>query len=64
MRVSVDGTKCEGHALCAGIAPTVFEVNDEDLAVVVDENPGSATQSEVHSAASACPTMAIVLRES
>ncbi|MFD6399121.1 ferredoxin [Nocardia sp. NPDC060249] len=64
MRVSVDGTKCEGHALCAGIAPTVFEVNAEDLAVVVDEYPGGAIESEVRSAASACPTMAIALGES
>ncbi|MCA2207825.1 ferredoxin [Nocardia sp. JW2] len=63
MKVSVDGTKCEGHALCAGIAPTVFEVNADDLAVVIEESPQEAVLSEVRSAASACPTMAIVLDE-
>ena len=34
MRVEVDRDRCEGNAVCMGIAPDLFDLDDEDYAVV------------------------------
>ncbi len=34
MRVIVDHDRCEGNAVCMGIAPDIFDLDDEDYAVV------------------------------
>ena len=34
MRVIVDRDRCEGNAVCLGIAPDVFDLDDEDYAVI------------------------------
>ena len=34
MRVIVDHDRCEGNAVCLGIAPDIFDLDDEDYAVV------------------------------
>lgn len=34
MRVEVDRDRCEGNAVCVGIAPDLFDLDDEDYAVV------------------------------
>ncbi len=34
MRVKVDRDRCEGNAVCLGIAPDIFDLDDEDYAVV------------------------------
>jgi len=33
MRVEVDRDRCEGNAVCVGIAPDLFDLDDEDYAV-------------------------------
>jgi ferredoxin len=33
-RVTVDASRCEGHALCQAAAPDVFEVDDDGVARV------------------------------
>ena len=34
MRVIVDHDRCEGNAVCVGIAPDMFDLDDEDYAVI------------------------------
>ena len=34
MRVHVDRDRCEGNAVCVGIAPDLFDLDDDDYAVV------------------------------
>lgn len=63
MRVEVDRDLCESNAVCVGIAPDVFDLDDEDLAVVtVDEVP-PAREEEVRSAVQLCPKIALTLLE-
>ena len=33
MRIEVDPDRCEGQAVCVGLAPKVFELNDDDEVV-------------------------------
>lgn len=61
MKIHIDRHKCEGHALCASIAPTVFEVGADDLSRVVDPDPPQDVESKVRMAVDCCPTLAISL---
>ncbi|MDA1334566.1 MAG: ferredoxin [bacterium] len=61
-RIYVDRDKCIGAASCVAIAPGVFELDDENKAVVKDEQ--GADDETILLAAQSCPTQAIVLFDS
>jgi ferredoxin len=63
MRVVVDFDLCESNALCMGVAPAVFEVRDDDLLYVLDENPPEALREKVEAAVRTCPKNAISIEE-
>ena len=63
MRPEIDESLCIGDGICADICPEVFEMGDDNLAHVIDENPGSALHEKVREAADACPTEAITVHE-
>ena len=63
MRVEVDRDACEANAVCAGLVPEVFEVDDEDiLHIKVDDVPGTLADSVRH-AVHSCPKVALSLQE-
>ena len=63
MRVEVDRDACEANAVCAGLVPEVFEVDDEDvLHIQVAEVPPSLAESVRHAVLS-CPKAALRLEE-
>jgi ferredoxin len=62
VRVVVDGNLCESNALCMAAAPEVFELQDDDSLLVLDETPGEARRDEVVEAVRACPKRAISVR--
>jgi len=63
MKARVDVDLCTGCGLCAETCPKVFQMNDEDLAVViVDEVPADA-QASCRQADDECPTDAISIEE-
>ncbi len=63
MKVRVDRDSCEANAICAGLVPEVFEVDDEDvLHIKVDDVPDKLAESVRH-AVRACPKAALRLDE-
>jgi len=63
MRVVIDELLCEGHALCEGIAPDIFEVGDDDMSRVrIDPIPPDRYEA-VQNAVRACPKQAISIEE-
>lgn len=59
MRVVVDRDRCEGNAVCVGIAPDLF-VLDEDDYVMVTKDPIPADQEALAEQAIAeCPRAAL-----
>ena len=63
MRVEVDRDLCESNGVCVGIAPDVFALDDEDLAVVTfDEIPGDR-EDDVRRAVELCPKIALTIRQ-
>ncbi|KUI01733.1 ferredoxin [Mycobacterium sp. IS-3022] len=62
MKVSVDGTRCQGHTLCAMIAPDSFELDDVDgHSSPVNEVVPADQEELVREAAQSCPEQAIVI---
>lgn len=61
MKVEVDFDLCESNAICMGIAPTVFEVRDDDFLYILDENPSEDLRPKLEEAVQSCPRAAIKL---
>lgn len=62
MKVSVDGTRCQGHTLCAMIAPDSFVLDDVDgHSSPVNEVVPPDQEDLVREAAQSCPEQAIVI---
>ena len=57
IQVTVDRSLCIGSGDCVDTAPDVFQLDDEDKAVVVD--PDGAPLEDVIEAAGNCPVSAI-----
>jgi ferredoxin len=63
MRVQVDRDSCEANAVCAGLVPEVFEVDDEDIMhIKVDEVPDRLADGVRHAVRS-CPKAALSIEE-
>jgi ferredoxin len=60
--LEVDLDLCEGHALCVLVAGSVFELNDDERAVVLDVKLSDKLMVDVQTAILRCPTRAISLR--
>jgi ferredoxin len=63
MRVIVDMSQCESNALCMGVAPDVFHVDDDDNLTVLDETPDETARERVLEAVRVCPKQAISVVE-
>ena len=59
MRVIVDKDRCEGHAVCLGIAPDLFDLDDEDYAVVKTDPIPADQETLAEQAIQECPRAAL-----
>ena len=65
MKVWVDPRRCQGHTLCAMIAPEMFVLSDLDGSSSAVREIVPVDQEElVREAAHSCPEQAIVIQES
>lgn len=64
MRVRVENSRCQGHTLCAMIAPESFRLDDVDgHAHVVSSDVAGKLREQVAEAARSCPEQAIVVTD-
>jgi ferredoxin len=62
VKVQVDPQRCQGHTLCAMIAPRSFELDDIDgHSTAVSEDVSPDLENQVEEAAHSCPEQAISL---
>ena len=59
MKIRVDRNLCRGLGNCVVIAPTVFKLDAENKAVILD--PASVSDDELLEAAESCPENAIIV---
>jgi ferredoxin len=63
MKLVVDHDECEANAVCVGILPEVFEVDDDDNLHVHVDYPSGDQLDKVREAVDSCPKRALALRE-
>jgi ferredoxin len=64
MKVVVDYELCESNALCMEAVPEVFEVREDDLLYLLQEEPPAALRAKLEHAVRVCPKQAIKIVES
>ena len=67
MKVVVDRDLCQGHSVCLGECPEVFDVVESDegypQVVVLQKNPPEELRAKVMAAARYCPNHVITVVE-
>ena len=63
MRVSADFDLCEANALCVGIAPETFELDDDDFLVILDDQVTPDNEARMRQAVASCPKAALSIGE-
>jgi ferredoxin len=59
----VDWNLCESNALCVLAAPEVFELQDDDTLLILQETPDESLRGKVEDAIRSCPKRAISLQD-
>ena len=59
MRIAVDRDRCEGNAVCVGIAPDLFMLDDEDYVMVTKDPIPADEESLAEQAITECPRAAL-----
>jgi ferredoxin len=63
LRLYVDPDECEANAVCVGIAPEMFELDDDDNLTVLVEYPTADQVGRAREAVDSCPKRALFLEE-
>jgi ferredoxin len=63
MKIVVDHDECEANAVCVGILPDVFELDDDDSLHLHQEFPAEEQLAKARQAVDSCPKRALALEE-
>jgi ferredoxin len=63
VRVKVDVVKCVGHARCAAVAPSVYELDDSGFNQTPEKIVGPDLKADALRGARACPERVITVDE-
>jgi ferredoxin len=63
MRVGAVPDRCEGNLVCLGIAPEVFDVDDDDYVVILQEEVPTDQEDLVEQAIAECPRAALIRKD-
>ncbi|WP_395309843.1 ferredoxin [Mycobacterium sp. AMU20-3851] len=63
MHIEVDRDRCEGNAVCLGIAPDLFDLDDDDYAVVKIDPVPADQEALAEQSVAECPRAALIRRD-
>lgn len=63
MKIKVDFDLCESNALCEGLAPEVFYLDDDDFLQLKTDETTPENITNVKRAVAACPRTALSLED-
>ncbi|MCX2962953.1 ferredoxin [Gordonia sp. NPDC062954] len=61
MRIKADFDLCESNAVCVGMAPDVFDLDDNDYLVILKEEVTPEREEEMRQVVASCPKSALSL---
>ncbi|GAA1460388.1 MULTISPECIES: ferredoxin [Williamsia] len=59
MRIKADFDLCESNAICVGMAPDVFDLDDNDYLVILQEEVPEDRLEEMRQVVANCPKAAL-----
>ena len=59
MEIIVDRDLCEANAVCCGLAPDVFQLDDDENLVILTQDPPAERLERVSLAVQRCPKNAL-----
>lgn len=59
MEIRVDSDLCEANAVCCGLAPDVFELDDDERLIILLPDPPAERLERVSLAVARCPKNAL-----
>ena len=63
MKVKADFSKCESNGVCAAFAPDVFELDDNNFLVILNDEVSAGNEAVIRQAVAGCPTQALSIVE-
>jgi len=63
MRIKADFDLCESNAICVGMAPDVFDLDDNDYLVILQEEVPADRVDELRQVVANCPKSALSLED-
>lgn len=63
MKPTVDEDMCIGDGVCEDLCPDVFQIGDDGLSHVINDDPGEELHGCVRDAEAACPVSCISVEE-
>ena len=63
MKPAIDHDMCIGDGVCEDLCPEVFQLGDDGLAHVINENPTEELYGCIRDAVDACPVACITVEE-
>ena len=61
-RVVVDHDECEANAVCVGIAPEIFDLDDDEVLHILVEEPDGELATRAREAVDSCPKRALFIK--
>jgi ferredoxin len=62
-KIDVDWDLCESNGVCMGIIPEVFQLGDDDMLSVLQDEVTPENEEQVREAVRQCPRQAISITE-
>lgn len=59
MKIKADFELCESNGVCVGMAPDVFDLDDDDYLVILEPEVPSDRREEMRQVVSSCPKAAL-----
>jgi len=59
VKAVADRGRCEGHGLCADVAPEVYDLDEDAVVVLLHETVPSALERKAEAGARVCPVAAL-----
>ena len=63
MRIKADFDLCESNAICVGMAPDIFDLDDDDYLVILKDEVPEGREEEMRQVVANCPKSALSIDE-